>query len=328
MKTLAQTINLDGLSGRIFRSALAVVIVSLGLVGLWKPAIAADTPKTFASPDQAVTALIDAVRDRNLDALLAVLGSATKEWLISGDKVQDKAARDRFLAAYDAKHGLAKDGDAKAVLLIGADDYPFAIPLVKGEKGWAFDPEQGREEILDRRIGENELNTIQTLLAISDAQREYADEDRNGNGMREYATKFRSSDGERDGLYWPTEEGEPLSPLGPLVIEATAEGYTPSTSGGDGDATNAYHGYRFKLLKKQGADAPGGAHDYMVGDQMIGGFAVLAYPAKYGASGIMTFVVSHDGVVYEIDLGPETEAEAKAIDSFNPDSDWKKSETE
>ncbi|MDA7949291.1 MAG: DUF2950 domain-containing protein [Hyphomicrobiaceae bacterium] len=327
MKRFTRPLGAKGFGRATCRSALILALLSLGIVSLPNTA-AADAPKSFSSPDKAVAALVDAVRNKNLDALLSVLGPSTREWLISGDKVQDQAARARFIAAYDAKHGIAREGDAKAVLVIGDDDYPFAIPLVKGEKGWAFDPEQGREEILDRRIGENELNTIQTLRAIADAQREYAGEDRNGNGLLEYAAKFRSAEGKRDGLYWPTDDGEPLSPLGPLVIEATAEGYAPRTSGTGDGGTNAFHGYRFKLLKKQGAEANGGAHDYVVDGKMIGGFAVLAYPAKYGASGIMTFVINHDGVVFETDLGPETELKAKEIDRFNPDKNWKKSETQ
>lgn len=284
--------------------------------------------KSFRTPEKAVEALIEAARNENVPALLTVLGPATEDWITSGDAVQDEQARARFVAAYEEKRGIEKESEDKAVLVVGEDSYPFPFPLVKTASGWAFDPEQGKEEILDRRIGENELNTVQVLLATVDAQREYASEDRDGDGLLEYAARFRSSDGKKDGLYWPAADNESPSPLGPLVVNATAEGYTPQTGGAEGDETNAYHGYRFKLLTRQGADAPGGAHDYAVGDAMIGGFGVLAYPAKYGASGVMTFAVSHDGAVYETDLGPDTASEAKAINEFNPDGDWKKVDPE
>jgi hypothetical protein len=281
-------------------------------------------PKAFSAPDKAVVALIEAAKSKDANGLLAILGPATKQWIISGDKVQDAQARAKFIAAYDRKHEIEMQGGDKAILVVGEDGFPFPFPLVKTAAGWAFDPELGREELLDRRIGGNELNTIQVLLAAVDAQQEYASVDRDGNGLLEYAAKFRSSEGERDGLYWPTDENEPQSPLGPLVMEATAEGYQSKVSSRDDDETNAYHGYHFKLLTRQGPEAPGGAYDYRVDGKMVGGFGVLAYPAKYGASGIMTFAVSHEGTVYQTDLGPETETAAKRINAFNPGADWTK----
>lgn len=301
---------------------IALALTAVLALGQARALAAQDGPMAFDTPDKAVAALIDAAKKMDKNALLTVLGPATKEWIISGDTVQDEQARSSFVAAYDEKHVLRIENDTKATLLVGDDEYPFPIPMAKTDKGWAFDPEQGKEEILARRIGENELTTIQVLLAISDAQREYASVDRDDNGLLEYAAKFRSSEGSHDGLYWPTAENEPLSPLGPLVVRATAEGYAPGATRAGGDGTSAFHGYRFKLLTKQGPDAHGGAHDYMVDGKMIGGFAVLAWPAKYGASGIMAFTVSHDGQVYETDLGPETEARVKTIDVFNPDQDW------
>ena len=309
---------------------LAGVLILFSLCFFFGPdtRLAQAEPKAFPSPDEAVSALIDAARSKNTNAVLAILGPSTKEWIVSGDRVQDEDARSRFIDAYDEKNAVELEGDAKAVLVVGNDGYPFPIPLIKTAGGWAFDPEQGREEILDRRIGENELNTIQTLLAIVDAQRDYASVDRDGDGLLEYAAKFKSAQGQKDGLYWPSVEGELQSPLGPLVIKATAEGYTPDTTGSGNGETNAYHGYRFKLLTRQGTNAPGGAHSYMVDGNMFGGFAILAYPVKYGASGIMTFAVSHDGAVYETDLGPETASAAKQIDTFDPDSSWKKAEVE
>ena len=286
-------------------------------------ATALAAPKTFGSPDEAVDALIGAIKTKDLAAITAILGEATDQWIVSGDEVQDEAARVRFVTSFDEKHAIELDGEDKAVLVVGNDGYPFPIPVIKGADGWAFDPEEGREEILNRRIGENELNTIEVLRAIAEAQREYASVDRNGDGLMEYAAKFRSSDGARDGLYWATSDDEPLSPLGPLVAQATREGYKPQTTD-DADAeTNAYHGYRFKLLDRQGENAPDGSHDYLVDGKMVGGFGVLAYPAKYGASGVMTFAISHAGVLYETDLGPETQTTAEKTVAFDPGPGWK-----
>lgn len=301
---------------------IAVALTAVLALGQARDLAAQDGLRPFDTPDKAVAALMDAAKKKDADALLTVLGPAAKEWIISGDKVQDEQARSDFVAAYDEKHAILIENDAYATLMVGDDDFPFPIPIVKTATGWAFDPEQGREEILARRIGANELNTIQALLAIADAQRDYASVDRDGDGLLEYAGKFRSSEGKQDGLYWPVAEDEPLSPLGLLVVEATAEGYAPKATSAGGDATNAYHGYRFKLLTSQGPDAPGGAHDYVVDGKMVGGFAVLAWPARYGASGIMTFAVNHDGAVYETDLGPETGPEAGALEAFNPGAGW------
>ncbi len=285
-------------------------------------------PKAFASPKAAITALIDAVKKKDSATTLAILGSETKQWITSGDPVQDRQGREAFIAAFDQKNGIEKEGDTKAILVIGDDGFPFPFPVVKSAKGWAFDPEQGREELLNRRIGRNELTTVKVLLAVGDAQREYASVDRNGDGVLEYAAKLRSSDGKQDGLYWPAAEGEPLSPLGPLVAEAVLEGYSSKKPDSNAEQPRAFHGYHFKLLTGQGEDAPGGEQDYIVGGKAIGGFAVLAYPARYGNSGVMTFMVSHDGTVYDADFGQETAEEAREIDLFNPGEGWEKVDPE
>ncbi len=290
-----------------------------------QPAFGA-APAVYASPENAVSALVDAAWTKGMDGLVAVLGSGTEEWISSGDPVQDKQDLERFFAAFDRKNLLEKTGDGKMVLVVGDDGFPFPFPIVKTAAGWAFDPEQGKEELLNRRIGRNELNTIQVLLAMADAQFEYASADRNGDGILEYAAKLASSEGIRDGLYWPTEEGEPLSPLGPLVAEAVRQGYERQEQAdrAAGEVTQPYHGYHFKLLSGQGEAALGGAHDYTVAGRSIGGFAVLAFPARYGNSGIMSFMISHEGIVYDADLGPETLEEAGAIDTFDPYEGWKK----
>jgi hypothetical protein len=297
------------------------LILSLLLfAGTVTGASAQSAPKRFDTPDAAAQALVDALKAHDRTAALAILGASSKEWLSSGDRVADRAAASRFVEAYATKHSLSHDGDARAILMVGHDNFPFPFPLVKVADGWRFDPEQGREEILNRRIGRNELSTIQTLLAIVDAQRDYVSADRNGDGLLEYAQKFVSSPGKKDGLYWPTKPGEPDSPLGPLIGKATREGYKKQAG-----KPTAYHGYFYRILTRQGPAAAGGAYDYLVHtDRMIGGFAVLAYPAKYGVSGIMSFLVNQQGIVFEKDLGPDTGKAAGRITSYNPDDGWQK----
>jgi len=277
--------------------------------------------RSFASPDDAAKALYDAVKAADVKALVDIVGPQSRSWLFTGDKVSDAAEWKRFAASYDEKHAIVKEGDAKAVLNVGKDDYPFAAPLVKRGDKWAFDAEAGREEVINRRVGRNELDTIQTLLAIVDAQREYAVADADKNGFNDYAVRFISSEGKKDGLYWPTKAGEPQSPLGPLVAQAVREGY--GTKVGTGQP-QPYNGYYFRLLKGQGANAPGGKYGYEVKGKLFGGFAVVAYPAKYGVSGVMSFLVNHDGVVYEKDLGASTPSVATKMTSFDPDKSWKK----
>ena len=284
-----------------------------------RPGVSADAaPKSFASPEAAAQGLVDALKANDRDAALTILGASAREWLSSGDQVADRASIARFVHAYEEKHTLTAAGDARVILVVGNDDFPFPFPLVKADGAWRFDPEQGREEILNRRIGGNELFTIQTLLAIVDAQRDYASVDRNGNGLLEYAQKFMSTPGKKDGLYWKTKEGEAPSPLGDLFAKAVKAGYTP----GKGAGPQPYWGYYYKILKAQGKDAPGGAYDYVIKGKMIGGFALVAYPAEYGASGIMTFIVNYGGVVYQKDLGKETGKIAGALTKYDPDKTW------
>lgn len=274
--------------------------------------------RSFASADEAANALVQAVKAHDRPAILAILGAASERWITSGDKVADRALGERFVAAFEQKHAIAPDGDARATLTLGSDDWPFAFPLVKSDKGWRFDTEAGKTELLARRIGENELAAINVMLAIVDAERDYASEDHNKDGVREYARKFASSAGRKDGLYWPTSAGEAPSPLGALVTRAAGEGYKKEKGAGP----RPYHGYYFRMLKGQGANAKGGAIDYVVRGRMIGGFAAIAYPAQYDNSGVMTFIVNHDGVVYQKDLGPQTAAKARAITRFDPGEGW------
>jgi hypothetical protein len=296
-----------------------IVLLHLTSVGWAK----SGAPKVFDTAEAAAAALVEAVEKKDVQALLAVLGTDTKKWITSGDPVGDRAALEDFVIAIKEGTELEKDGDDYAVIAIGQDRYPFAFPIVKGAKGWSFDQKLGEEEILSRRIGENELTTIQVLKSMVDAQQEYASEDRNGDGLLEYAQKAGSSEGKKDGLYWPTAEGEKPSPLGLLVAEAAEDGYSARTGDKpDSDISRPFNGYHFKLLKKQGFHAQGGAREFIVNGRMIGGFAILAFPSRYGNSGIMTFMISHDDELYETDLGPDTEKIAKSISSFDPGPGW------
>jgi hypothetical protein len=277
-------------------------------------------PKRFGSPEEAVQAFVAALRAPDTKALLGILGSEGRTLVVSGDPVADQQSRETFLQAYDEGNKLVTSGTT-ATLQVGADDWPFPIPLVKQADHWRFDVREGREEILARRIGRNELNTIQTCLAYVDAQREYYATDHKGDGILEYARQFASTPGKRDGLYWPTSPGEQPSPLGDLVVRARAEGYR-----GGAASPIPFHGYLYRILKAQGPAAPGGDYDYVVRGHMIGGFGLVAFPAQYGVSGVMTFIVNHDGVVYQKDLGPGTRSTAFAMKKFNPDSTWTRAE--
>ena len=281
----------------------------------------AEQTRTYATPEDAAKALADALRAKKESEIVAIVGPSSKSWLLSGDPVADENDWEDFVAAYDEQNKLDKASDGRAVLTVGKDDWAFPAPIVKGAKGWSFDASAGREEFLNRRVGRNELDAMQTLLAIVDAQREYAARDPDGNGFPDYAKRLASTAGKKEGLDWPTKENETESPLGPLVAAAAREGY--GKAGAPKPAP--YHGYYYRLLTSQGNDAPGNAYDYLVGDKLLGGFGVVAFPATYGVSGVMTFIVSHDGVVYEKDLGGKTQTVAGSMRQFNPDSTWKRS---
>jgi Protein of unknown function (DUF2950) len=300
--------------GRIVAPGAAVIMIA----ALLNPAQA---QQAFPSPEEAAAALAGAVKTGTKRAMLKVLGNDAAEIIESGDDVADAETRERFLSAYDSKHSIKADGNKKATLILGTDDFPFPIPLVNSKSGWEFDSAAGRREILYRRIGRNELDAIQTSLAFVDAQNEYAEKDRTGAGAGTYAQRIVSSPGKKDGLFW-RDDREP-SPLGELAAQAAEEGYKPGREG-----SAPYHGYYYRILKGQGSDAPGGALNYVVNGKMIGGFALIAYPAEYGNSGVMTFMVNHAGAVYQKDLGPHTAIIAKRIALFDPDHTWKKVDPE
>jgi hypothetical protein len=275
----------------------------------------AGAQQVFKSPDEAAAALATAVKSGDKKEMLKVFGPDGEDIISSGDEVSDASYREKFTTAYDAKHAISAEGDKKAVLMLGPKDYPFPVPLVRRKTGWEFDTEAGRQEVLFRRIGHNELDAMQTSLAYVDAQNEYADKDR-GAGPGVYAQRIVSTPGHKDGLYWPADGDE--SPFGELAAQASGEGYKV------GGGPQPFHGYYFRILTKQGPHAPGGELDYVVNGKMIGGFALVAYPAEYGNSGVMTFIVNHAGTVYQKNLGPNTDELAKHITSFDPDKSWTK----
>ncbi len=300
-----------------------VLICTLGLVFVGSTdTIAATTQQSFESPQAGITALIAAVKANDTSALRAIFGPKSIQLLSSGDAVADANSREVFLKAYDEANKLEFEGEKQATLIIGKREWPMPIPLVKFAEGWRFDTAKGAEEILKRRIGRNELETIQICLAIVDAEREYATREVDGDGVPVYAARFTSRPGKHDGLYWQTGENESPSPLGALLAAAADEGYTRRGI----FRRVPYHGYYFRILTAQGEQAPGGAQDYIVKGKMIGGFAVIAYPARYRVSGVMSFLINHDRVIYEKDLGQNTAAIAAKITTFNPGAGWEKTD--
>ena len=282
---------------------------------------AADGAQVFATPEAAVKALGQAVSTTNRAALGTLLGSAS-EALVNPDEVQGAAELFKFNEAFSATNRLVRESDTRMTLEIGPDAWPFPIPLVKAANGWLFDTAAGLDELLNRRIGRNELEVLRVMRACVQAQREYASRDRDGDQVLEYAQKFASTEGKTDGLYWPTDLNGEISPLGPMVADAQGEGYfDESTKAKVGP--QPFHGYFFKILLRQGKNAPGGKYDYVINGNMIGGFAVVAWPAEYGESGIMTFIVNQQGRVFQKDLGKATEKTASKMTTYDPDSSWK-----
>lgn len=307
---------------RIGVQFVMVIVIVIVIIVSYQGVAAADLKqRTFKSPDEAVKALIESVRAKDTKELLAIFGSSGKEIIFSGDEVADREIGERFMKAYEESNKVVSENESRMILHVGKEDYPFPIPIVKKGELWIFDTKAGKEEILNRRIGRNELSAIQVCLGYVDAQREYALKVREGDASPKYAQKFPSTKGKRDGLYWEAKEGEEQSPMGPFFANAIKEGYTSKS-----DKPIPYHGYYYKILKAQGKNAPDGEYDYVVRGKMIGGFALVAYPAKYGSSGVKTFIVNHDGVVFEKDLGKATEKLAGVIKKFDPDKTWKRVE--
>jgi hypothetical protein len=306
----------------MWRFALVVIMMSAwGIVAVSVLSVSAQElkQKVFGSPEEAMKSLAEAAQAGDIKDMMAILGPEGEDIISSGDAVADKDILERFVEVYQEKADFVKEKEDRVSVIMGKDNWPFPIPIMKMAGGWIFDTKAGREEVLNRRIGRNELRTIQVCLNYVEAQQEYASTDREQDGIIQYAQKFASDTYRRNGLYWEVAEGEIPSPLGPGVVKAAAEGYRRA-----GGKPFPFHGYYYKILKGQGKSAPGGAYNYVINGHMVAGFALMAYPAQYGVSGIMTFIVNQNGVVYEKDLGPKTEAIAKATTLYNPDRTWRR----
>ena len=302
------------------RSALVVMLLALSAHGLW--AQPAPDQRSFKSAEEARQALVTAVQAKDHRGLAAIFGPAQQD-LEPGDPVEQAAEFDHFAHEVGEAVELDMQGEAKAVVKIGDEKWPFPIPLVKKGESWYFDTVAGREEILTRRIGHDELLAINVCKAYTDAQREYYNmPEPDGAQLPKYAQHMISRPGKRDGLYWPTAAGERLSPLGPMVAKAKEEGYMLPRKPGE-HGRRPFHGYYFKILKKQGKSAPGGKFNYIINGNMVAGHALVAYPSRWGVSGVMTFIVNQRGRVYQKNLGPKTAELAKKMDAYNPDLSWK-----
>lgn len=302
---------------RTWMTTCLLTLPVMAMLALSSRAWGAPEVTTFASPEEAVRGLITAVETRDREALRALFGLATDE-LVSSDPVQVTNNLKEFQEAYQAKHRLVARSGSEQVLYVGANDWPFPIPLVKENNRWRYDTDAGLDELLARQIGQNELSALETIRAYVDAQREYAMRDRDGDKVLEYAQKFASAPGKKDGLYWPPELDGEISPLGPFAAAAAREGYRRHAN-----QPTPYRGYYFKILTRQGRHAPGGGYRHIINGNMIGGFGLVAWPADYGESGIMTFIVNQQGIVYQKDLGDLTERTAPAMTDYNPDHTWK-----
>jgi hypothetical protein len=276
--------------------------------------------RSFATPEDAVKALVDTVKAENLDALLALFGPEGRELATSSDPATARMNRQVFTVAAGEQWRLEDAPPDRKMLVIGNEEWPFPVPLVKGADGWRFDTGAGKEEVLARRIGRNELQAIATSRAYVTAQRRYAQQGHDGKPAGVHATKLKSDPGKENGLFWPAAHGQPLSPLGDLVAQAAVEG---RTLGADRPQPTGFHGYYFRILTGQGAAVSGGARSYIVNGEMSGGFALVAWPAQYDATGVMTFIVDQDGIVRERDLGPQTDAIARKMTVYNPDASWR-----
>ncbi len=304
---------------RLARGFVPMILMVLIVSGLGLAQQAGQ--KTFPSAEDASQALFAAAQSGDNSALLDILGPAGAPIVSSTDDVQDNNSREQFIAKYEQMHRLARQPDGTTTLYVGAENWPVPLPLVSKGGVWYFDTEAATKEILFRRIGKNEFAAMEVLDALIDAENDYYSESRDGK-PQQYAAKFASEEGKHNGLYWKTSEGEPESPAGPLVAYATGEGYGKK----DAEGPSPFHGYYYRILTAQGKSAHGGAKSYIVNGDMTGGFALLAYPADYRSSGVMTFIVGQDGVIYQKDLGPKTAELASAIKDYSPDKTWHKAE--
>jgi len=310
----------------LFRSSRGVVFIAVLLVCAvfivaWSmPIMAAASQKLFSTPEDALKGLVEAIKIRDKAALDQIFGPSSKD-LLSGDAVQDAAESEEFARLVAEKTSLVKENDSKVIISIGNENWPFPIPLVKTNGQWFFDTEAGKEEILNRRIGEDELTAILVCRTYVKAQREYVLQDWDGDGILAYAQKLRSDPGKKNGLFWRHAPGEPVSPLGELVAQARMAGYKKEKSLFK-EQPIPFHGYYFKTLTRQGKNAPGGKYNYIINGNMVGGFALVAFPSNWGKSGVMTFIVNQQGKVYQKNLGPDTLKMEQDVDTYDPDKRW------
>lgn len=310
--------NNPGCIHRVTFWAVAVFWLAVAMAA-YGADIAPGGEPTFSSPEEALKAFTSAAATHDRAQVRALFGPETSK-LESGDKVEDQNDFERFAKRLAERAVLQKEGDSRAIILVGMDDWPFPVPIVEQSGRWHFDTAAGIQEIVDRRVGQNELDTIDLCRAYVKAQQEYASKDRTGNSVLKYAQKLRSTPGMKDGLYWPEKAGEDLSPMGPLIAEARMRGYLPTRTADAGP--RPYRGYLFRILERQGKHAPGGKYRYVINGNMIGGFALVAYPAIWGQSGVMTFIVNQQGIVYQKNLGPKTRKIAEKMCAYNPDDKW------
>jgi hypothetical protein len=306
--------------------AMAAMLVMLAAAMTWSIPAASQGAKTikpqkFPTPEAAVNAMIDAARRNSDQDLMKIFGSAGEDLIDSGDGVQNAQRRANFMREYDDAHAIVLKYPDEAELVMGKDNWPFPVPIVKVGNKWILDAEAGREEILTRRIGADELNAMRVLKTYVQAQREYYAADYDEDEVLEYAQRIMSTQDKKDGLYWEATEGEDPSPMGPLLASAAAQGYDVK-----GMKAAPYHGYHFRVITAQGADAPGGGFSYDINGNMLAGYAMVAWPADYGNSGIMTFLVNSNGIIYQKDLGEKTAEIAPAIKEYNPDGTWSRAE--
>jgi hypothetical protein len=310
----------------LFRSSrgvvfIAVLLVCAAFIVAWSmPIMAAASQKLFSTPEDALKGLVEAIKIRDKAALDQIFGPSSKD-LLSGDAVQDAAESEEFARLVAEKTSLVKENDSKVIISIGNENWPFPIPLVKTNGQWFFDTEAGKEEILNRRIGEDELTAILVCRTYVKAQREYVLQDWDGDGILAYAQKLRSDPGKKNGLFWRHAPGEPVSPLGELVAQARMAGYKKEKSLFK-EQPIPFHGYYFKTLTRQGKNAPGGKYNYIINGNMVGGFALVAFPSNWGKSGVMTFIVNQQGKVYQKNLGPDTLKMEQDVDTYDPDKTW------
>jgi hypothetical protein len=312
----------DAMSHSVRRIAFVVALLAVAtLVVVWNvPEVGAASQRYFASPEDALKALVEAVKSKDAAELDQIFGPARKE-LLSDDEVQQAVGLEAFAKHLAEKTDLVKENDSTVILHIGNENWPFPIPIVRKDGHWFFDTEAGKEEILNRRIGENELTAVLVCRTYVKAQREYALKDWENTGVLAYAQKLRSDPGRKNGLFWRTKPGEEISPFGEFVAQAWKEGYKRRKAAFREEST-PFHGYYFRLLTRQGKNAPGGKYNYVINGNMVAGFALVAFPANWERSGVMTFIVNQQGKVYQKNLGPETTKIAQEMNSYNPDGNW------